>query len=98
MDMEHRVSPGTPLLKVTSLDSEFLHLTALRWESSSPLLSIPSFLSGRSAKEKQNSEEEEKEAEGLRKRRGGGTGPKDGPVRPPNSEEEKTGSGEVQSW
>ncbi|XP_036104742.1 zinc transporter SLC39A7 [Molossus molossus] len=45
-----------------------------------------------SSKEKQNSEEEEKGAGGLRKRRGGGTGPKDGPVRPQNPEEEKTGS------
>nr|XP_004649644.2 zinc transporter SLC39A7 isoform X1 [Jaculus jaculus] len=39
-----------------------------------------------------HSSEEEKEAGGLRKRRGGSTGPKDGPVRPQNTEEEKTGS------
>ncbi|KAF6116198.1 solute carrier family 39 member 7 [Phyllostomus discolor] len=45
-----------------------------------------------SSKEKQNSEEEEKEVGGLRKRRGGSTAPKDGPVRPQNSKEEKTGS------
>lgn len=45
-----------------------------------------------SLKEKQNSEEEEKEVGGLRKRRGGSTAPKDGPVRPQNSKEEKTGS------
>ncbi|XP_077610911.1 zinc transporter SLC39A7 isoform X1 [Crocuta crocuta] len=46
----------------------------------------------RSLKEKQSSEEEEKEAGGSRKRRGGSTGLKDGPVKPQNSEEEKTGS------
>ncbi|XP_023109562.1 zinc transporter SLC39A7 isoform X2 [Felis catus] len=46
----------------------------------------------RSSKEKQSSEEEEKEAGGSRKRRGGSTGLKDGPVRPQNSEEEKKGS------
>ncbi|XP_045860506.1 zinc transporter SLC39A7 [Meles meles] len=44
------------------------------------------------SKEKQSSEEEEKEAAGSRKRRGGSTGLKDGPVRPQNSGEEKTGS------
>ncbi|KAB1261255.1 Zinc transporter SLC39A7 [Camelus dromedarius] len=44
------------------------------------------------SKDKQSSEEEEKEAGGSRKRRGGGTRPKDGPVRPQNSEEEKAGS------
>ncbi|XP_034847766.1 zinc transporter SLC39A7 isoform X1 [Mirounga leonina] len=44
------------------------------------------------SKEKQSSEEEEKEAGGSRKRRGGSTGLKDGPVRPQNSGEEKTGS------
>uniref|UniRef100_A0A8D2CMB2 Zinc transporter SLC39A7 n=1 Tax=Sciurus vulgaris TaxID=55149 RepID=A0A8D2CMB2_SCIVU len=44
------------------------------------------------SKEKPSSEEEEKEAGGLRKRRGGSTGPKDGPVRPQNPEEGKTGS------
>ncbi|XP_040138383.2 zinc transporter SLC39A7 isoform X2 [Ictidomys tridecemlineatus] len=44
------------------------------------------------SKEKSSSEEEEKEARGLRKRRGGSIGPKDGPVRPQNPEEEKTGS------
>lgn len=81
------------------------HLGCLRISSSYCPLSargVPTLnsflLSEHSAKEKQNSEEEEKEAEGLRKRRGGGTGPKDGPVKPQNSEEEKTGSGEVQSW
>uniref|UniRef100_A0AAA9TLP9 Zinc transporter SLC39A7 n=1 Tax=Bos taurus TaxID=9913 RepID=A0AAA9TLP9_BOVIN len=46
----------------------------------------------RSSKEKQSSEEEEKEAGALRKRRGGSTRPKDGPVRPQNAEEEKAGS------
>uniref|UniRef100_A0A8C9A9J3 Zinc transporter SLC39A7 n=1 Tax=Prolemur simus TaxID=1328070 RepID=A0A8C9A9J3_PROSS len=45
-----------------------------------------------SSKEKQSSEEEEKEVGGLRKRRGGSTVPKDGPVRPQNPEAEKTGS------
>ncbi|XP_040839102.1 zinc transporter SLC39A7 isoform X2 [Ochotona curzoniae] len=43
-------------------------------------------------KEKQSSEEEEKEAGGLRKRKGGSTGPKDGAVRAQHPEEEKTGS------
>ena len=58
-----------------------------------------SFLpSERHSKEKQSSEEEEKEAGGLRKRKGGNMGPKDGPVRPENSEEGKTGSGEGQGW
>lgn len=52
----------------------------------------------RPSKEKQSSEEEEKEAGGLRKRKGGNMGPKDGPVRPENSEEGKTGSGEGQGW
>lgn len=46
----------------------------------------------RSSKEKQSSDEEEKEAGGSRKRRGRSTGPKDGPLRPQNSEEGKTGS------
>nr|XP_055185839.1 zinc transporter SLC39A7 isoform X2 [Nyctereutes procyonoides] len=44
------------------------------------------------SKEKQSSEEEEKEANGSRKRKGGSTRLKDGPLRPQNSEEEKTGS------
>ncbi|XP_008580042.1 PREDICTED: zinc transporter SLC39A7 isoform X2 [Galeopterus variegatus] len=44
------------------------------------------------SKEKQSSEKEEKETEGLRKRKEGSIGPKDGPVRPQNVEEEKTGS------
>ncbi|XP_063135091.1 zinc transporter SLC39A7 isoform X1 [Rattus norvegicus] len=38
------------------------------------------------------SSEDEKEAGGLRKRRGGDTGPRDGPLKPQNPEEEKTGS------
>lgn len=45
-----------------------------------------------SSKEKQSSEEEEKEAKGLKKRKGGSTGPKDGPLKPQSSEEENTGS------
>ncbi|XP_036023711.1 zinc transporter SLC39A7 [Onychomys torridus] len=45
------------------------------------------------SKEKPSSEEEEKEAGALRKRRGGSTGPRDGPVKPQNpEEEEKAGS------
>ncbi|KAM6185824.1 zinc transporter SLC39A7 isoform 2-T2 [Rhynchocyon petersi] len=44
------------------------------------------------SKEKQNSEEEEKDTGGARKRKGGNTGPKDGPVRPQNPEEETVGS------
>lgn len=44
------------------------------------------------SKEKPRSEDE-KEAGGLRKRRGGNTGPRDGPVKPQNPEEEKAGSG-----
>ncbi|KAJ8787599.1 hypothetical protein J1605_022914 [Eschrichtius robustus] len=47
----------------------------------------------RPSKEKQSSEEEEKEAGGSRKSRGGSTRPKDRPVKPQNSEEEKAGSG-----
>ncbi|XP_067609484.1 zinc transporter SLC39A7 isoform X3 [Pseudorca crassidens] len=47
---------------------------------------------GRPSKEKQSSEEEEKEAGGSRKSRGGSTRPKDRPVKPQNSEEEKAGS------
>ncbi|KAB0394390.1 hypothetical protein E2I00_013371 [Balaenoptera physalus] len=46
----------------------------------------------RPSKEKQSSEEEEKEAGGSRKSRGGSTRPKDRPVKPQNSEEEKAGS------
>ncbi|XP_004617731.2 zinc transporter SLC39A7 [Sorex araneus] len=46
----------------------------------------------RSSKEKQSSEEEEKEGGGSRKRKGGQAVPKDGPVRPQNSEEKKRGS------
>lgn len=46
------------------------------------------------SKEKPSSEEEEKEAGALRKRRGGNPGPRDGPVKPQNpEEEEKAGSG-----
>lgn len=45
-----------------------------------------------SSKERRSSEEE-KEAGALRKRRGGNTGPRDGPVKPQNPEEEKAGSG-----
>lgn len=45
-----------------------------------------------SSKEKPSSEEE-KEAGGLRKRRGGNTGPRDGLVKPQSPEEEKAGSG-----
>ncbi|MXQ85543.1 hypothetical protein E5288_WYG011317 [Bos mutus] len=59
------------------------------------VLRLHQFLSSRterSSKEKQSSEEEEKEAGALRKRRGGSTRPKDGPVRPQNAEEEKAGS------
>lgn len=48
--------------------------------------------SERSSKEKPSSEEE-KEAGALRKRRGGNAGPRDGPVKPQNPEEEKAGSG-----
>ncbi|KAG8512166.1 Zinc transporter SLC39A7 [Galemys pyrenaicus] len=45
-----------------------------------------------SSKEKQSSEEEEKDAGGSKKRKGENMGPKDGPVRSQNSEEEKAGS------
>lgn len=45
-----------------------------------------------SSKEKPSTEEE-KEVGGLRKRRGGNTGPRDGPVKPQSPEEEKAGSG-----
>ncbi|XP_007937505.2 zinc transporter SLC39A7 [Orycteropus afer afer] len=45
-----------------------------------------------SSKGKQNSEEEEKDTGGVRKRKGGSIGPKDGPGRPQNSGEETTGS------
>ncbi|EDL10244.1 solute carrier family 39 (zinc transporter), member 7, isoform CRA_a, partial [Mus musculus] len=44
-----------------------------------------------SSKEKPSTEEE-KEVGGLRKRRGGNTGPRDGPVKPQSPEEEKAGS------
>ncbi|XP_029387286.1 zinc transporter SLC39A7 isoform X1 [Mus pahari] len=44
-----------------------------------------------SSKEKPSTEEE-KEAGGLRKRRGGNTGPREGPVKPQSPEEEKAGS------
>lgn len=71
---------GTSLLR-TFLEISVLHSYQL----------LPS---ERPSKEKQSSEEEEKEAGGPRKRKGGSTGLKDGPVRPQNSEEEKTGSGE----
>ena len=62
----------------------------------SPLLPAPLFPSECPSKEKQSSEEEEKEAGASRKRRGGSTRPKDGPVRPQHSGEEKAGSGEGQ--
>lgn len=45
-----------------------------------------------SSKEKQSSEEEEKDGGALRKRKGGRAAPKDGSVRPQNTEEKKRGS------
>ncbi|XP_006882159.1 PREDICTED: zinc transporter SLC39A7 [Elephantulus edwardii] len=45
-----------------------------------------------SSKEKHNSEEEGKDTGGARKRKGGNTGPKDGPMKPQNLEEEPAGS------
>ncbi|XP_006860409.1 PREDICTED: zinc transporter SLC39A7 isoform X1 [Chrysochloris asiatica] len=44
------------------------------------------------SKEKQNSQEKEKDTGGAQKRKGASSGPKDGPVRPQNPEEETAGS------
>lgn len=105
MDMEDRVSPETAFIKATLSTSESAHFMALRWEGTSPFEGIlfPTltnfFLpSEHPSKKKQSSEEEEKEGGGSQKRRPGSTGPKDGPVRPENSEDEKIGSGEGQGW
>lgn len=106
MNMEDRVSPGTVFLKAILPTFGSPHFKVLKWETILVrihwqifVLCLHQFLSSRterSSKEKQSSEEEEKEAGALRKRRGGSTRPKDGPVRPQNAEEEKAGSGESQ--
>lgn len=107
MNMEDRVSPGTIFLKAILPTFGSPHFKVLKWEETSLVriywqifvLRLHQFLfsrTERSSKEKQSSEEEEKEAGALRKRRGGSTRPKDGPVRPQNAEEEKAGSGESQ--
>jgi hypothetical protein len=100
--MEDRVSPGQ-FLKAT-LPASWLSAGAgipLRIYLRRSLLSaltISSVSSEHSSKEKLSSEEEEKEEAKLRKRKGGSIGPKDGPIKPQNPEEEKTGSGKEQGW
>lgn len=97
--MEDRVSPETTLLKPSCVpQNPFILWLSLRICQKMSVLNLTNsfFPSEHPSKEKHSSEEEEKEAGGLRKRKGGSIGPKDGPVRPQNSEEEKTGSGKGQ--